>query len=136
MSASRVSPMATPVMSRRVKGLGRTWRKGDAGCSRAAVTTQAEIINNASSADSIRYSVQWVFSASATDRRVCLAGIDSPTNGDATIAASAEFAMNLSVMRDGIQSSEGSDQNTQNDLLGGGLKRYRRYLRPKLTKDI
>src|SRR5258708_11575560 len=100
-------------MSRRVKGSGRTLRNGDAGCSSTAVTTQAEIMNNASSADSIKYSAQWVLSASAADRCVCFVGTNSPTTAEETIVASAEFVMNFSVMRDGIPTAAGSDRNTQ-----------------------
>src|SRR6266704_449945 len=100
-------------MSRRVKGIGRTWRKGDVGCSRTVVTTQAEIMNTASSVDSIKYSGQWVFSASVADRCVCFAGTNSPTTGEETTVGLAGFAMKLSVMRDRIPKAAGSDRNTQ-----------------------
>src|SRR5437660_469659 len=70
-------------------------------------------MNNASSADSIKYSGQWVLNASAADRCVCFAGTNSPTTGEGTIVASVEFVMNLSVMRDGIPTAAGSDRNTQ-----------------------
>ena len=106
-------PIATPVMSRRVKGLGKTWCNGDAGCSRTAVATQAEIMNKASSADSIRYSGQCVLSASAADRCFCFAGTNSLATGEETIVGVAGFAMEVSVMRDGIPKAAGSDRNTQ-----------------------
>src|SRR6516162_7761876 len=70
-------------------------------------------MNNASSADSIKYSGQWVLSANAADRCVCFAGTNPPTTGEETIVASAEFVMNLSVMRDWIPTAIGSDRITQ-----------------------
>jgi hypothetical protein len=70
-------------------------------------------MNNASSAASIKYSGQWVLSASAADRCVRFAGTNPLATGEETIAASAEFVMNLSVMRDGIPTAAGSDRNTQ-----------------------
>ncbi|HXT23872.1 MAG TPA: hypothetical protein VN749_03465, partial [Candidatus Eisenbacteria bacterium] len=73
-------------------------------------------MNSASSADSIKYSGQWVLSASAADRRVCLAGTNPSATGEETIAASAEFVMSVSVMRDGIPTATGSDRNTQRNL--------------------
>ena len=87
--------------------------RGDSGCSSTVVTTQAEIMNSVSSADSIKYSGQWVLSASAADRCVCFAGTNPPATGEETIAASAEFVMSVSVMRDGIPTPAGSNRNTQ-----------------------
>src|SRR5215813_5439336 len=103
--------------------------RGDAGCSSTAVTTQAEIMNSASSADSIKYSGQRVLSASAADRCVCFAGINPPATGEETIAASVEFVMRVSVMRDGYR-----HRQEVTEMRKGTWRRVpqrnRKYLRP------
>src|SRR5262249_12361950 len=50
--------------ARRRKSLGSAWRTGEAGCSSTTVNAQAETMKRASSEASIRYSGQWLRSAS------------------------------------------------------------------------
>src|SRR5262249_26786667 len=50
--------------ARRRKSLGSPWRTGEAGCSSTTVKTQAETMKSASSDASIKYSGQWLRSAS------------------------------------------------------------------------
>ena len=54
-------------------------------------------MNNASSADSIRYSGQWVLSASAADRWGCFAEINSPTAGEELFTAGKAVGVLTSV---------------------------------------
>src|SRR5262249_51724039 len=53
-----VTPIATPVIARRIHAASTARRTGDAGCSMTATTTSAETRKHASSSISIRYSTQ------------------------------------------------------------------------------
>src|SRR6266571_7242037 len=74
-----VRPIAMPISTRRRTGSWIAWRAGEAGCSRSAVKKHAEIMKIPTPAASIKYSGQWVFSASAHPEEVS-AVMDAPPN--------------------------------------------------------
>src|SRR5882672_2452156 len=63
MSATAVAPIARPMSARRSVGSASACRTGEFGYSTSAVNTPAEIMNIPSAQPSIRYSGQWLRSA-------------------------------------------------------------------------